>query len=112
MRPAGNTMAATKATHSNLVAVALSSMLRPSPRFLSRFLPLCHDEGPPAILGLEGGVNWDPIAIGKPIGLVGHAGHGHQLPKHILGHASLSVSGRITVDALPPATVLPYRDVD
>src|SRR5258707_3767136 len=112
MRPAGNTMAATKATHSNLVAVALSSMLRPSPVFCPVFLPLCHDEGPPAILGLEGGVNWDPIAIGKPIGLVGHSGHGHQLPKHILGHARLSGSSRMTGDAIPTAIGHADREVD
>src|SRR5579864_5011277 len=63
-------------------------------------------------LALEGGIDRHPIAVGEPVGFVGHADHGHDLAEHGFGHAGLARRGAMAGDAVAAAIGDADREVD
>src|SRR3974390_1606737 len=100
--------AATTATHNIFTTIVRSIMSPPSLLFLS----LSRVTAPGQYSGLEGRVDRYPIAVGKPIGFVGHAGHRHDLTEHWVRHAGLAGSRGVAGNAVGAAVGHANRQIN
>src|SRR5215831_621471 len=99
--------AATSATHNSL-SRTLRSNITCSPSFLH-----CVTTGlRNANTALEEFVDRNTIAIGEPVGFIGHACNGHKFAEHSLGHPGLSRGSRVAGDTIGAAIGDRHRYID
>src|SRR5450759_1991964 len=112
MCPTGSMTAATSATHSSLIISDRSIMAFPPapPRVFSYLVTACPVWA--IASSLERRIDGNPVAVGQPIGFVGHAGDRHHLAEHGLAHACLAGGRAVAGDAIGAAIGGADRQID
>src|SRR5574338_667208 len=101
--------AATKATQSNRVSIALSSIVSSPPALYSYCV---MPDTPGATSDLQGLIDRNSIAVGQPVRLIRHPDDRHKFAEHGLAHSGPAGGFRVGRNAIGAAIGDRHRHID